>query len=126
METIQNITMESTKRPIRAITPVSFSSNNNNNLLSTDDIKSKESQSIQEFKDSMNEKIGRIAETMDSYVQSMQRDLKIQVHEKTGEIIVKVTSKESGKVIREIPSKELLDLAAKIEEMTGILFDEKV
>jgi flagellar protein FlaG len=126
MEAIQNITRESTRSKIDVIKPASSSSNIKNSLLSTYNNKEKESQSIQQFKDSLNDKVSRIAETMDSYVQSIQRDLKIQVHEKTGNIIVKVTSKESGKVIREIPPKELLDLAARIEEMTGILFDEKV
>lgn len=126
MEAIQNITRESTRRQIDAIKPVSSSSNIKNSLLTTENNNKKESENIQQFKDSLSDKIGRIAETMDSYVQSIQRDLKIQVHEKTGNIMVKVTSKESGKVIREIPPKELLDLAARIEEMTGILFDENV
>lgn len=126
MEAIQSITRESTRRQIDAITNVSSSSNIKNSLISTENNKKKESQNIQQFKDSLNDKIGRIAETMDSYVQSMQRDLKIQVDEKTGKIFVKVTSQETGKVIREIPPEELLDLAARIEEMTGILFDEKV
>ena len=126
MEAIQNITRESTRRQIDAIKPVSSSSNIKSNLLSIDINTKKESENIQQFKDSLNEKVSRIAETMDSYVQSIQRDLKIQVHEKTGNIMVKVTSQETGKVIREIPPKELLDLAARIEEITGVLFDEKV
>ncbi|MDM7920278.1 MAG: flagellar protein FlaG, partial [Methanosarcina sp.] len=95
-------------------------------LLRSENNSKKEAQGIQQFKESLSDKIGRIAETMDSYVQSIQRDLKIQVDEKTGRVIVKVISKESGKVIREIPPEEMLDLAARIEEMTGILFDEKV
>ncbi len=69
-------------------------------------------------------KIERIAEAMDNYVQSIQRELKIQVHNGTGDIMVKVISEEDGKVIREIPPRELLDLAAKMEEMTGLLFNE--
>ena len=72
------------------------------------------------------EKIKRIADAMDSYVQSIQRDLNIQVHEETGKIMVKVVSRDTGKVIREIPPKELLDMAAKMDEMTGTLFSEKV
>ncbi len=72
------------------------------------------------------EKIKRIADAMDSYVQSIQRDLNIQVHEETGKIMVKVVSRDTGEVIREIPPKELLDLAAKMDEMTGTLFNEKV
>ena len=63
---------------------------------------------------------------MDSYVRSMQRDIKIQVNNSTGDISVKVISEETGKVIREIPSEEMLELAARMEEMSGVFFDQKV
>jgi flagellar protein FlaG len=71
------------------------------------------------------EKIQKIAEALDSYVSSIQRELQIMVHDKTGKIIVKVISKEDGKTIREIPSEELLNLAARMEELSGVLFDQK-
>lgn len=71
-------------------------------------------------------KIERIAEAMDNYVKSIERDIDIQVHEATGNIIVKVISGEDGKVLREIPPEEMLNLAAKMEEMTGLLFNENV
>ena len=71
-------------------------------------------------------KIENIANDLNQYVKSTQRDLKIQVHEATGNIIVKVLSKEDGKIIREIPPEKMLNLAAKMEEMTGILFNENV
>lgn len=71
-------------------------------------------------------KIENIANALNQYVKSTQRDLKIQVHEATGNIIVKVLSKEDGKIIREIPPEKMLNLAAKMEEMTGILFNENV
>ena len=70
------------------------------------------------------EKIERVAQAMDNYVSSIQRDLKIQVDGDSGDIMVKVISKENGQVIRQIPSEELLMLAAKMEQMTGALFNE--
>ena len=70
------------------------------------------------------EKIEHVAQAMENYVKSIQRDLKIQVHSSTGNIMVKVISKESGQIIREIPPEELLNLAAKMEQMTGALFNE--
>lgn len=82
-------------------------------------------QSTEEVNKSKSAKLNQIAEAMDKYVQSVQRNLKIQVHGGTGTIMVKVISESDGKVIREIPPKELLDLAAKIEDMTGALFNEK-
>ena len=64
-----------------------------------------------------------IAKAMDKYANSHQRDLKIQVHKGTGTIMVKVISKENGKVIREIPAEEILNLAEKMESMVGGLVD---
>jgi flagellar protein FlaG len=40
-------------------------------------------------------------------------------------MMVTVTDESSGKVIREIPSREILELAAKIDEMVGMIFDQK-
>ena len=69
-------------------------------------------------------KIERVAQAMENYVKSTQRNLRIQDHNGTGDIMVKVISKENGQVIREIPPEELLNLAAKMEAMTGALFNE--
>ena len=51
--------------------------------------------------------------------------LNFTVHEATGRIIVSVTDKETGDVIREIPQEEVLNLMAKLDEMMGIIFDKK-
>ena len=64
-----------------------------------------------------------IAKTIKEYVNSVQTDLQIQVHQGTGDIMVKVISKDDGKVVREIPPEELLDLAARMQDMVGLLFD---
>ncbi len=50
-------------------------------------------------------------------------DLQFSVHEASGETIVTVTDEDTGKVIREIPSSEVLQLAAKIDAMVGMIFD---
>ena len=51
-------------------------------------------------------------------------DLQFSVHEASGEIMVTVRDETSGEVIREIPPSETLDLAAKLGEMVGLLFDQ--
>ena len=75
---------------------------------------------------SSQEKIERIAHALDDYIKSVQRDLQIQVHKGTGNIMVKVISNRDGKVIREIPPEKMLNLAAKMDEMAGVLFDSNV
>jgi len=37
--------------------------------------------------------------------------------------VVKVINKETGKVIRQIPPEEMLKIAKRMEEMSGILLD---
>jgi len=71
-------------------------------------------------------KVERIAEAMDNYMRSTQTDLSIKIHEATGNIMVKVISQDDGKIIREIPPEKLLNLAAKMEQMMGVLYDGNV
>jgi flagellar protein FlaG len=82
--------------------------------------------SSDEMEQESREKVEKIAQFIDDYVRSSQRSLKIQVHSGTGKTIVKVISKEDGRIIREIPPEQVLNLAAKMEEMMGFLFDAKV
>ena len=51
--------------------------------------------------------------------------LRFSVDQSSGTIMITVTDESSGKVIREIPSSEILQLAAKMDEMVGMLFNKK-
>ncbi len=81
-------------------------------------------QSLNELMEKSRDKLDRIAKAMENYVQSIQRDLRIRIDEKTDEVVIQVISKSEGKIIRQIPPEELLKLAAKMEEMTGLLLNE--
>ncbi len=52
--------------------------------------------------------------------------LEFSIHEETGRTVIKVIDQQTGKVIKQLPPEELLDLAAKLEEMSGVLFDKKI
>jgi len=52
--------------------------------------------------------------------------LNFSVHESSGRVVVTVADEETGEIIREIPSGEFLNLSVKLEEMFGILFDQKI
>lgn len=126
MEEIKSLVHEPVRRNVEILASASSTSNTKKRYIDKTEYKKNETQNAEQLKEITNEKISRIAEAMDSYVQSIQRELKIQVHEGTGDIMVRVTSQDNGKVIREIPPKELLDLAARMEELAGTLFDEKI
>jgi uncharacterized FlaG/YvyC family protein len=52
--------------------------------------------------------------------------LHYSIDEGTGDIVVKVIEKGSEKVIRQIPSEEVLRLRSRIKELLGVIFDENV
>ena len=51
--------------------------------------------------------------------------LQFTVHEASGKMMVKVMDGSTGQTIREIPSSEILNLAARVDEMIGLIFDQK-
>lgn len=52
-------------------------------------------------------------------------DLDFSVHETSGQIMITVMNEKTGEVIREIPPREILNLAARLDEMIGLIFDQK-
>jgi flagellar protein FlaG len=52
-------------------------------------------------------------------------DLKFSIHESTGKIMVTVKDASTGKVIRELLPREILNLASKLDEMIGLILDER-
>jgi flagellar protein FlaG len=72
-------------------------------------------------------------ETVNRALQMAGHNLQFRVHEASGRVQVKVVEASSGKVVREIPPTQLLDLSASIKRMleqvrhsVGVLVDESI
>lgn len=52
--------------------------------------------------------------------------VKYEMHEGTKSIIVKIVDSDTNEVIKEIPSEKLLDYAAGMEKLLGIIVDKKI
>ena len=72
------------------------------------------------------EEVGSVVTELNSLAQNMQRDLLFSVDEKSGDTIIKVLDRETEEVIREIPSKELREVKARLQETAGIIFKDSV
>jgi len=59
------------------------------------------------------------------FVQSLQRNLEFSVDDSTGTWVVKVVARDSGEVIRQIPSETALELARSLHDVNSLLFDAK-
>ena len=70
------------------------------------------------------EEIRNIAESLNKFLESIQTDLKVEIHKETNTAIFKIVKRENNEVITEVPPKKLLDIEVKIREMVGALFDE--
>lgn len=62
-------------------------------------------------------------ERIRTHVQSLQRNLDFSVDDSTGQVVVQVLDGDSGKVVRQIPSEEILRLAERLDEMRSLLFE---
>ncbi|CAE6908245.1 Flagellar biosynthesis protein FlaG [Pseudomonas marincola] len=66
--------------------------------------------------------VEQAASSIQSYVQSIRRDLNFAVDDSSGRVVVKVTDSTSGDVIRQIPSEDALKLAENLDAVRSLLF----
>ena len=60
---------------------------------------------------------------INEFVQSVQRDLSFSMDEASGQTVIRVIDRESGALIRQIPSEEVLAIAVHIREAREIAMD---
>ncbi|WP_298188032.1 flagellar protein FlaG [uncultured Pseudomonas sp.] len=63
--------------------------------------------------------------SISSFVQSVQRSLDFSVDDSSGEVVVKVTDRDSGEVIRQLPSEEALRLSEQLESLRSLMFEAR-
>ena len=63
--------------------------------------------------------------SIERFVQSMKRELEFAVDEESGRTIITVRNKETGEVIRQIPSDEVIALAREYAQGQPVLLDSK-
>ncbi len=67
------------------------------------------------------------------YVQEIQArfdkmgtNLQFSIDNSSEDVVVKITAKDSGELIRQFPSDAILQLRNKLDDLVGMLFDGKV
>lgn len=65
-------------------------------------------------------------ERMNKAMTALNTTLHFAIHEETNRLMVQLVDSKENKVIKEYPSREFLDLIAKIKNMIGIFLDTKV
>ncbi len=65
-----------------------------------------------------------VAEELNQALQTRHISLQFSVDESVDKIVVKVTDKETGDVIRQIPPEEQLRIASHLRELLGVLLNK--
>ena len=87
----------------------------------------------QEFFAVSAEQIETAVSQLSNFLRTNSRQLNFSVDEGSNKQVVKVTDAESGKVIRQIPSEEILKLSERLQDLqtevgsaVGLLFNKQV
>ena len=70
------------------------------------------------------ENVSDIVDTLNFAAKSVKKKVSFSYHEKTNRVIMKVHNASTNEVIREIPTKEMIQLLEHIHEMIGMFVDE--
>lgn len=79
------------------------------------------------------EDVSSALDEVSQFVQSQNRNLNFSYDEQSNRSVVKVTDSETGELIRQIPSEEVLQLSERIRDLqtdvgsaVGVLFNKEV
>ena len=71
------------------------------------------------------ETIAHAAEQIQSFVQSMGRNLNFSIDQTTGYHVVRVMNPETNEVVRQLPSEELLRIAQNMASLNNALVSQR-
>ena len=71
----------------------------------------------------LRERMAAVAQQMRDYLRSNGRDLEFRVDADTHDMVITVREAASGKVIRQIPNEEALQMRRHLDEWSGTFLD---
>ena len=74
----------------------------------------------------MRETLEAIAASIQDYLQRNGRNLEFRVDDSTGHTVITVRDSSTGEVIRQIPNKEALAIAQRLNANSGTLLDAMI
>ena len=71
------------------------------------------------------EQIKQAVQEINKVMKSLSQDLEFSVDEDSNRTIVKVVDQQTNEVIRQLPSKEALEIAKALDKVQGLLIKQK-
>ncbi|MBS5951026.1 MAG: flagellar protein FlaG [Clostridium sp.] len=71
------------------------------------------------------EDIAKAVDKLNKFLKDENTYAEYSVHEKFGDIMIKIINQDTKEVIMECPPKKILDLVARMVELVGVAIDKK-
>ena len=72
------------------------------------------------------QKAQQMTDSMNKFLESVNTQLRFKLHDDLKEYYVTIVDSNTDEVVREIPSKKLMDIYASMKEFVGLLIDRKI
>ncbi|WP_246047171.1 flagellar protein FlaG [Colwellia ponticola] len=70
--------------------------------------------------------LDKVAQQLQDFVGDLNRNIEFSVDKDSGRDVIKVIDKDSGDLLKQYPSEEVLTLVSKLSDMVGGFIDAKV
>ncbi|EAJ6151084.1 flagellar protein FlaG [Campylobacter lari] len=75
--------------------------------------------------ENLNEKLKNATEKLNSQMETLGTNVRFAFNDKINEMYINVTEKDTGKLIRKIPSEEAMKLIEHFKGVIGTIFDKE-
>ncbi|MFX3675303.1 MAG: flagellar protein FlaG [Paenisporosarcina sp.] len=72
------------------------------------------------------EKAKKMTESINSFMETTNTNLRFQFHEELKEYYVTIVDSKTNELVKEIPSKKLMDIYATMRDFLGLMVDHKI
>ena len=90
------------------------------------EIKEQQSPSLESEPEVSKEKLQQAVDAVNDFFEINYNELKFVFHEGLEKYYVQLVNSETDEVVREIPSKKLLDVYYEMQKLVGMIVDEKI
>lgn len=111
--------LESTKEEISSTTII-------NELMNNDNIQGKKAQEAKSEEEKYNKKeLKKAVDEVNKYLIKDKTHAEYSVHEVFNRIMIKIIDDKTDEIVLEVPPKKLIDMAAKLCKLAGVIVDKR-
>lgn len=78
------------------------------------------------IKEEDKERVSKVVDGLNDFLSPTHTSLKFKYHDELNEYYVTLVDDKTNEIVREIPSKKMLDIYAAMKDYIGIMIDKKI